>query len=404
MPTATRSMLRFLALAIACAALFVPSGRAQQAARPSPDTYGALRWRYIGPEGNRFSAAAGIPGDSSTYYVGAASGGIYKTTDGGVNWQAIFDGHPVQSIGVARRLRSDPNIVWAGTGEGKIRSHISLGQGIYKSTDAGKTWTLMGLEQTGRIPRLVIDPKNPDVVLACALGHAYGPQPERGVFRTTDGGKTWAKTLFVDENTGCSDIAMDLNNPRILFAGMWQLEIHTWGRTSGGPGSGLFTSRDGGVTWTKLTGRGLPARPVGKVAVAISPLEPEPRVRADRDRRRHPLERQGDGCGQVFRSEDGGETWRVVSYDHLAMGRAHYYSRMAVAPDDEDEAYFLTASYARTLDGGLTLTAADTRPSARRRSSRHVDRSDQRRSHDRRARPGPVDLASTAGARGSGSA
>jgi photosystem II stability/assembly factor-like uncharacterized protein len=356
MPTAIRSTFRCSFLALALAAAIMPAGHAQQASRPSPDAYSALRWRYIGPEGNRFSAAAGIAGDPSTYYVGAASGGIYKTTDAGAHWQPIFDGHPVQSIGSLAVAASDPNVVWAGTGEGKIRSHISLGQGIYQSTDAGKSWTLMGLEQTGRIPRLVIDPKNPNVVLACALGHAYGPQPDRGVFRTTDGGKTWTKTLFVDENTGCSDIAMDLNNPRILFAGMWQLEIHTWGRTSGGPGSGLYTSRDGGVTWRKLTGRGLPTRPVGKVAVAISHSNPN---------RVYALIETGDGipwdgketdAGQIFRSDDGGETWRVVSYDHLAMGRPHYYSRMAVAPDDEDEAYFLTASYAKTLDGGLTLT------------------------------------------------
>jgi len=349
------SLVVRLAAALTCALVLMPSGHAQQAARPGPDAYRQLRWRHIGPEGNRFSAAAGIPGDPSTYYVGAASGGIYKTTDAGVHWQPIFDGQSVASIGSLAVAPSDPNVVWAGTGEGKLRSHISVGQGIYKSTDAGRTWTLMGLEQTGRIPRLVIDPKSPDTVLACALGHAYGPQPDRGVFRTTDGGKTWTKTLFVDENTGCSDIAMDSNNPRTLFAGMWQIEVHTWGRTSGGPCSGLYTSRDGGATWKKLTGRGLPARQVGKVAVAISQSNPN---------RVYALIETGDGApwdgketdaGQIFRSEDGGESWRVVSYDHVAMGRPHYYSRMAVAPDDEDEAYFLTASYSRTIDGGLTL-------------------------------------------------
>ena len=358
MSKTTGSLVCRLTAALICALVLMPSGHAQQAARPGADAYRQLRWRYIGPEGNRFSAAAGIPGDPSTYYVGAASGGIYKTSDAGVHWQAIFDDQPVASIGSLAVATSDPNVVWAGTGEGKLRSHISVGQGIYKSTDAGKTWTLKGLEQTGRIPRLVIDPKNPDTVLACALGHAYGPQPDRGVFRTTDGGQTWTKTLFVDENTGCSDIAMDLNNPRMLFAGMWQIEVHTWGRTSGGPGSGLYTSRDGGATWKKLTGRGLPTRPVGKVAVAISRSNPN---------RVYALIETGDGApwegketdaGQIFRSEDGGESWRVVSYDHLAMGRPHYYSRMAVAPDDEDEAYFLTASYARTIDGGLTLTVA----------------------------------------------
>jgi photosystem II stability/assembly factor-like uncharacterized protein len=354
MSKAMRLLVLGSAVAVA-GALFMPAGHAQQSARPSADVYGQLPWRYIGPEGNRFSAAAGVPGDPYVYYVGAASGGIYKTTDGGTHWTAIFDAQPVQSIGALAVARSDANIVWAGTGEGKIRSHISVGQGVFKSADAGKTWSLMGLEQTGRIPRMVIHPRDPNVVLVCALGHAYGPQQARGVFRTTDGGQTWTKTLFVDENTGCSDIAMDPANPLVLFAGTWQLEIHTWGRESGGPGSGLFVSRDGGVTWKRLTGRGLPTRPVGKVAVAIAQSNPN---------RVYALIETGDGVpwkgqetdtGQLWRSEDGGENWRLVSYDHFAMGRPHYYSRMAVAPDDEDEAYFLTASFAKTIDGGLTL-------------------------------------------------
>ena len=347
---------RLISSVLLLAALLWAPTSAQQRPGPSPDQYSRLHWRNIGPEGNRFSAAAGIAGDPHTYYVGAASGGIWKTTDGGTNWAPIFDGHPVQSIGSLAVAPSDPNIVWAGTGEGKIRSHISLGQGLYRSLDAGKTWTLMGLEQTGRIPRLLIHPTDPDIVLACALGHAYGPQAERGVFRTTDGGRTWTRTLFTDENAGCSDIAMDAKNPRILLAGMWTLEIHTWGRDSGGPGSGLFMSRDGGATWTRLQGRGLPTKPVGKVAVAISPSNPQ---------RMFALIETGDGVpwrgqeterGQLWRSDNGGDTWQVVSYDHNAMGRAHYYSRMAVAPDDPDEAYFLTASFSKSIDGGRTLT------------------------------------------------
>ncbi|MEZ5290801.1 MAG: hypothetical protein R2745_06940 [Vicinamibacterales bacterium] len=348
---------RRFVLALLVAGLSVAWPTAQQRPGPSPDQYARLHWRTIGPEGNRFSSAAGIAGDPYTYYVGAASGGVWKTTDGGTTWDPIFDDQPVQSIGSLAVAPSDPNIVWAGTGEGKIRSHISLGQGIYKSTDAGKTWALMGLEQTGRIPRLVIHPTDPDIVLACALGHAYGPQQERGVFRTADGGRTWTRTLFTDENAGCSDIAMNPKNPRILLAGMWTLEIHTWGRDSGGPGSGLFMSRDGGQTWTKLTGgRGLPTKPVGKVAVAISASNPQ---------RMYALIETGDGVpwkgqeterGQLWRSDDGGERWQVVSYDHNAMGRAHYYSRMAVAPDDPDEAYFLTASFSKSIDGGKTLT------------------------------------------------
>jgi len=325
------------------------------APRIAPALYRQLHWRTIGPEGNRFTSAAGIPGDPLTYYVGAASGGIWKTVDGGVNWTSLFDAQPVQSIGALAVSRTDPNIVWAGTGEAHIRSHISIGQGAYKSMDAGKTWTLMGLEPTGRIARIVIHPQNPDVVLVCALGHAYGPQAERGVFRTTDGGASWTRVLHVDENTGCSDLAMDPKNSRVLFAGMWQLEIHTWGRTSGGPGSGLFVSRDGGVTWARLAGRGLPKGPVGKVAVAIAPSNPE-RIFA--------LIETGDGIpwngqptesGQLWRSDDGGTNWALISRDRNAMGRAHYYSRMMVAPDDADEAYFLTASYARTIDGGSTI-------------------------------------------------
>ena len=346
----------FPTCALAALFLLVPQLAPGQAApRIAPEVWGQLHWRTIGPEGNRFSAVAGIPGDPNTYYVGAASGGIYKTVDGGVNWTPLFDAQPVQSIGSLAVAKSDPNVVWAGTGEGKIRSHISLGQGIYKSMDAGRTWTLMGLERTGRIPRTVVHPQNPDVVLACALGHAYGPQPERGVFRTTDGGATWTRVLFVDENTGCSDLAMNPANPRILYAGMWQLEIHTWGRTSGGPGGGLFVSRDGGATWQRLTGRGLPTKPVGKVAVAIAPSSPD---------RVYALIETGDGIpwngqptedGQLWRSEDGGESWRLITRDRNAMGRAHYYSRMAVAPDDPDETYFLTASFSKSIDGGTTI-------------------------------------------------
>lgn len=342
-------------VAALAAIVFSPAGYAQQAARVSADLYSGLHWRFIGPEGNRFSSAAGVPGDPHVYYVGAASGGVYKTIDGGVNWQPVFDDQPVQSIGSLAVAASDSNIVWAGTGEGKIRSHISVGQGIYKSLDAGKTWALMGLEQTGRIPRIVIDPRDANVVLACALGHAYGPQPERGVFRTIDGGQTWSKVLFVDENTGCSDIAMDPKNPRVLFAGMWHLEIHTWGRDSGGPGSGLFKSTDGGVTWKKLSGSALPTRQVGKVAVAIARSNPNRVYAMIETGDGIPLNGQPTDNGQVWRTDDAGATWRIVSYDHNAMGRAHYYSRMAVAPDDEDETYFLTAGFNKSIDGAQNL-------------------------------------------------
>ena len=344
----------------------LPAARAQRApAQPASTTatstavtstlYAALPWRHIGPEGNRFSTAAGIAGDPSTYYVGAASGGIYKTTDGGVHWASIFDKQAVLSMGAIAVAPSDRNVVWAGTGEAHIRSHISIGQGIFKSTDAGATWTLMGLEKTGRIARVAIHPTNPDVVLACALGTAYGPQQERGVFRTTDGGATWTRVLFVDENTGCSDLAMDPSNPRTLYAGMWQIEIHTWGRTSGGPGSGLFKSTDGGVTWTRLKGNGLPVKPVGKVALAIAPSQPNRIFAMIETGDGVPWNGQDTESGQLWRSEDAGATWALINRDRNVMGRAHYYSRMAVTPDNANEMYFLTASYARSIDGGRSL-------------------------------------------------
>jgi photosystem II stability/assembly factor-like uncharacterized protein len=343
-------------LTVAVRFLAVPDLARAQQPQINPDVYSQAQFRYIGPVGNRATAVAGVPGNSYVYYVGAASGGIFKTTDGGIHWDPVFDSQPVSSIGSLAVAASDPNIVWAGTGESFIRSHISVGNGIYKSTDAGKTWVLMGLEKTGRVSNVLIDPRNPDVVLACALGHAYGPQPERGVFRTTDGGKNWERVLFVDENTGCSDMAMDPNNSHILYSGMWQLEIHTWGRTSGGPGSGLFKSTDGGATWKRLEGHGLPKPPVGRIAVRV----------AQRDSNRvYALIETGDGVpmegkptqsGQLWRSDDGGENWQLVNSDRQIRGRTHYYTREEIAPDNENEVYFFTSAFSRTLDGGHTLT------------------------------------------------
>ncbi|MFO0070586.1 MAG: WD40/YVTN/BNR-like repeat-containing protein, partial [Gemmatimonas sp.] len=354
-------MHRPLAALLALAALPAALG-AQRPAPPSPQPavtpalYQGLTWRHIGPEGNRFSAAVGIPGDPHTYYVGAASGGIYKTTDGGVHWSEIFDDMPVQSIGALAIAPSDPNIVWAGTGEAHIRSHISIGQGIYKSTDAGKSWQLMGLEKTGRIARVVVHPTNPDVVLACALGTAYGPQQERGVYRTTDGGSTWTRVLFTTPDAGCSDLAMSPANPRTLYAGMWHIEIHTWGRRSGGPGSGLFKSADGGVTWTKLVGNGLPTKITGKHALAIARSNPSRVYALIETGDGLPFEGEATESGQLWRTDDDGATWQLMTRDRNAMGRAHYYSRTAVATDNDNELYFLTASYARSIDGGRTLT------------------------------------------------
>ena len=348
----------------ACLVLFIKTGllfgaapfvRAQQPPT-NPEVYSQLQFRYIGPVGNRTTAVTGVPGQPYLYYVGAASGGIFKTTDGGIHWEPIFDAQPVSSIGSLAVAGSDANVVWAGTGESFIRSHISVGSGIYRSLDGGKTWASMGLEKTGRIGNVIIDPHHPEIVLACALGHAYGPQPERGVFRTTDGGKSWERVLFVNEKTGCSDLAMDPGNPHILFAGMWQVEIHTYGRTSGGPGSGLFKSTDGGATWKRLEGHGLPKPPVGRIAVRVAQRDSE---------RVYALIETGDGVpidgkttqsGQLWRSDDGGENWQLVNSDRQIRGRTHYYTREEIAPDNENEVYFFSAAFSRTLDGGHTLT------------------------------------------------
>ncbi len=319
----------------------------------NPDLYSQLEYRHIGPQGNRVVAVVGVPGDPNVSYTGAASGGIWKSIDGGLQWKPIFDGQEVSSIGSLALAPSDPNILWAGTGETFLRNNISIGNGIYKSTDAGTTWTHMGLEKTGRIGRIVIHPRDPDIVLAAALGHCHGPQPERGIYRTTDGGNSWEQVLFVDENTGGADIAMDPNNPQILFASMWQALVTTWGVLSGGPGSGLYKSTDGGATWEHLRGHGLPSTTVGKIAVSIAPSNSDRVYALIETGDGVPQEGKAIGNGVLWRSDDGGEEWEMINYDHSLNERSHYYARLAVAPDNENDVYFVAARLFRSIDGGL---------------------------------------------------
>src|ERR1043165_9989230 len=244
-------------------------------AQQTPDLSGALRWRNIGPfRGGRVTAVAGIPSQPLVYYMGATGGGVWKTDDAGLTWTNVSDGFfHTGSVGAVAVSQSDPNVVYVGMGEGCLRGNLSSGGGGYKSTDAGKTWTHVGLADTSQIGRLQVHPTNPSLVYVAAIGHPYGANAERGVFRSKDGGTTWQKVLYVNDKTGAADIAMDATNPQVLYAKTWQLLRTPWDIYTTGAGSGLYKSTDGGDTWTKLT-TGLPTGNLGKIGVAASPANP----------------------------------------------------------------------------------------------------------------------------------
>ena len=313
-----------------------------------PEAYKNLDFRFIGPEGNRAIAIAGVPRDPMINYIGAASGGLWKTEDGGIGWEPITDSLDVSSVGSVAIAPSDENQVWMGTGETfVIRPAHAMGDGIYKSTDAGKTWEQKGLEKSGRIGRVVVHPTNPDIVYAAALGHTYGPQKERGVYRTKNGGATWEQVLFVDEGTGAADLAIDPQNPDVLYAAMWSVHINTWGLRSGGPGGGIYKSIDGGDTWKPMTENGLPGgekRPVGKAAVALCHSQPDVVYALFEI-----------NSPELWRSNDAGKSWELMSQNHTMNERAPYYTRIQVAPDNPEEIYFLSVRFSKSEDGGRTL-------------------------------------------------
>jgi photosystem II stability/assembly factor-like uncharacterized protein len=305
-----------------------------------------MQYRLVGPfPGGRVLTVAGIAGDPQTYYMGAASGGVWKSVDSGAHWSPIFDKESIASIGSVAVAPSDANVVYVGTGEGCLRGNVSYGNGVYRSNDAGKTWKSLGLSDTQHIPKLLIDPRNSEVVIVAALGHAFGPNAERGVFRTTDGGKTWIKVLFVDDRTGATDIAYAPGNPNLVFAAMYQVKREPWTFTSGGPGSALYRSTDAGATWTKLTGNGLPEGLIGRIGLSVSGADPN-RVYALIEAEK----------GGLYRSDDGGDKWKRINDDERYRQRAWYFSHVFADPKDADTVYVLNTGMFRSTDGGKSFT------------------------------------------------
>ncbi|NDQ58279.1 MAG: glycosyl hydrolase [Acidipila sp.] len=327
-------------LALVCVGVFFLAGVA--AAQYDESLFKGMKWRQIGPfRGGRVIAVAGVPGDPSTFYFGAVAGGVWKTTNGGSDWTPLFDKQAVSSIGSIAVAPSDPNVIYVGTGEACIRGNISHGDGVYRSTDAGKTWVNVGLKDTRHIGRVIVHPRNPNILFVAALGHAYGPNAERGVFRSLDAGKTWEKVLYKDDRTGAIDITFDPANPHVLFASLWEASRSPWGMTSGGAGSGLYRSGDDGATWKRLDGNGLPKGILGRIGVSVSG--------ADSNRVYALIEAAEGG---LYRSDDGGEKWMKINGGFEFRQRAWYYTHVFADPKDPNTVYILNVGMHRSTDGG----------------------------------------------------
>jgi photosystem II stability/assembly factor-like uncharacterized protein len=325
--------------------LAVPGAEAP--VKPSVDEslYSGMKWRLVGPlRGGRALAVEGVAGEPNLYYFGAVAGGVWKTTDSGQTWTPLFQNEAVSSVGAMAVAPSDHNVIYIGTGEAAIRGDITFGDGVYKSVDSGKHWKNIGLTDSRQIGALVVHPSNPDIVLVAALGHAFGPNPERGIFKTTDGGRTWRNVLFKDENTGGIDVVFDPHNPNIVYAALWQARRQPWYFSSGGPGSGLYRSIDGGETWQRLEGNGLPDGILGRIGVSVSGFDPN-RIYAL-------IEAQAGG---LYRSDDGGDHWTRVNDDGRFRQRAWYFSKVYADPKSADTVYVLNTGLYRSADGGRTF-------------------------------------------------
>ncbi len=310
-----------------------------------PAYLGGMKWRQIGPfRGGRVVAVSGVAGDPSTWYFGGVAGGVWKSTDAGASWKPMFDSQTISSIGAIAIADSDHNVIYVGTGEACPRGNISYGDGVYKSVDAGRTWTHLGLKDTRHIAAVIVNPHDPNIALVAALGHAYGPSDERGVFRTTDGGRSWTKVLYKDRDTGAVDVAFDPENPNVVYAALWQMRRQPWNFSSGGGGSGLYKSTDGGVTWTHLEGHGLPQGVLGRIGVSVA---------GGGSGRVYAMVEAADGG--LFRSDDAGSTWIRVNDDHRFRQRAWYFTHVFADPASPDVVYVLNTGAFRSSDGGKSF-------------------------------------------------
>jgi photosystem II stability/assembly factor-like uncharacterized protein len=338
-----RSLLALAGASVALNAIASPACAATIGEKQQKE-FGALEYRLIGPAiGGRITAVAGVPGNPQVFYASAAQGGLWKSGDGGRDWQPLFDEEATQSIGSFALAPSDPNVIYVGSGEANIRGNVAIGLGIWKSVDAGRTWRQVW-KGRGQIGQMIVHPTNPDIAFAAVLGSPFGPSETRGVYRTQDGGKSWQRVLYQDADTGASDIAFDPNNANILFAGLWQARRSPWSMTSGGPGSGLWRSADGGSTWTQLREEGLPAGDWGKVGVAVAP--------SDSNRVYALIEADEGG---LFRSDDGGAKWERINAHRVLRQRHWYYTVLTIDPTDADVVWFPQVPLLKSIDGGKTV-------------------------------------------------
>ena len=309
----------------------------------------SLRWRNIGPtRGGRANAVVGDPTKPLTFYFGGVNGGVWRTTNAGQSWTNITDGKTdISSVGSLAIAPSDPNVIYVGTGERQLREDLTHGTGVYRSTDAGATWSRLGLTDSYQVADIIVDPRDADRAYVAAMGHAFGPNNERGVFRTLDGGRTWKRILFINDSTGAQDLTIDPSNPRIIYASMYKFQRTPWSMVAGGGRSGIWKTVDGGDTWTELTFRpGIPKRPLGKIGIDVSPANP---------RRLYASIEAPDSSGGIFRSDDAGESWSRMNTDPRFWVRAWYYSQVTADPQNENTVYVMNLTVFRSIDGGKTF-------------------------------------------------